>query len=78
MTPILANILQPLINVFEAVLIFFHDTVGLGWGFSIVALTITVRAILLPLTLKQVKSMRGLQQIAPEMKKLQAKYKDDK
>ncbi len=78
MTPILANILQPLIDVFETVLVFFHDSVGLGWGFSIVALTITIRALLLPLTLKQVKSMRGLQQIAPEMKKLQAKYKDDK
>jgi YidC/Oxa1 family membrane protein insertase len=78
MTPIVANILQPLIDVFEVVLKFFHDDVGFGWGFSIVALTITVRALLLPLTLKQVKSMRGLQQIAPEMKKLQAKYKDDK
>jgi len=78
MTPIVANILQPLIDVFEEVLVFFHDSVGLGWGFSIVALTVTIRALLLPLTLKQVKSMRGLQQIAPEMKKLQAKYKDDK
>jgi YidC/Oxa1 family membrane protein insertase len=52
--------------------------VGFGWGFSIVALTISVRALLLPLTLKQVKSMRGLQLIAPEMKKLQEKYKEDK
>lgn len=71
-------LIQPLIDVFEEVLIFFHDTVGFGWGFSIVALTITIRALLLPLTLKQVKSMRGLQVIAPEMKKLQAKYKDDR
>ena len=78
MTFVLANILQPLIDVFESVLVFFHDTVGLGWGFSIVALTITVRALLLPLTLKQVKSMQGLQKIAPEMKKLQEKYKDDR
>ena len=73
MQPTLANILQPLIDVFESVLIFFHDTVGFGWGFSIVALTITVRAILLPLTLKQVKSMQGLQRIAPQVKELQAK-----
>jgi YidC/Oxa1 family membrane protein insertase len=78
MTPVLANVLQPLINVFESVLVFFHDNVGLSWGFAIVALTITVRALLLPLTLKQVKSMRGLQLIAPEMKKVQEKYKDDK
>ena len=78
MTPVLANILQPLIDVFERVLVFFHDSVGISWGFSIVALTITIRALLLPLTLKQVKSMQGLQRIAPEMKKLQEKYKDDR
>jgi YidC/Oxa1 family membrane protein insertase len=78
MTFVLANILQPLIDVFEEVLVFFHDSVGLGWGFSIVALTVTIRALLLPLTLKQVKSMQGLQRIAPEMKKLQEKYKDDR
>jgi YidC/Oxa1 family membrane protein insertase len=78
MTPVLANILQPLIDVFERVLVFFHDSVGISWGFAIVALTITIRALLLPLTLKQVKSMQGLQRIAPEMKKLQEKYKDDR
>ena len=78
MTPILANVLQPLIDVFGAVLVFFHDSAGLGWGFSIVALTITIRALLLPLTLKQVKSMQAMTRIAPEMKKVQAKYKEDK
>ncbi len=72
-----ANVLQPLIDVFEAVLVFIHDTFGFGWGFSIVALTILIRALLLPLTLKQVKSMRGMQQIAPQMKELRGKYKDD-
>ncbi len=39
----LANIFQPLIDIFEPVLVFFHDTVGFGWGWSIVALTICVR-----------------------------------
>src|SRR4051812_14290408 len=74
----LANILQPLIDVFEGVLKFFHDDVGLGWGSSIIALTITIRALLLPLTLKHVKSMQALQRIAPHMKAVQEKYKDDK
>jgi YidC/Oxa1 family membrane protein insertase len=78
MTPVLANVLQPLIDIFAAALRFFHDDVGFGWGFSIVALTITIRALLLPLTLKQVKSMRGLQVIAPQMKQIQERYKDDK
>ena len=53
---VLANIFQPLINVFEAVLVFIHDhVVGGSWGLAIVGLTIVVRAALLPLTLKQVK-----------------------
>src|SRR4051812_10244571 len=73
-----ANILQPIIDVFDAVLVFFHDTVGLQWGMSIIALTVTVRALLIPLTLKQFKSMQSLQQLAPEIKQLQEKYKDDK
>jgi YidC/Oxa1 family membrane protein insertase len=74
----LANILQPLIDVFESVLLFFHDNVGFSWGFSIIALTIVVRAALVPLTLKQIKSMQAMQRLAPEIKALQAKYKDDK
>ncbi|HEX8123532.1 MAG TPA: YidC/Oxa1 family membrane protein insertase [Solirubrobacteraceae bacterium] len=71
-------IIQPLIDGFEKVLVFFHDNVGLGWGTSIIALTISVRALLLPLTLKQVKSMQEMQRIAPQMKELQAKYKEDR
>jgi YidC/Oxa1 family membrane protein insertase len=76
-TPVLGNILQPLIDFFEAILKFFHDTAGLGWGTSIVALTVLVRAILLPVTYKSSKSMIRLQQLAPEMKALQTRYKDD-
>ena len=64
--------------MFEEVLVFFHDTFSIGWGTSIIALTITIRALLLPLTLKQVKSMQEMQRIAPQMKELQAKYKDDR
>jgi YidC/Oxa1 family membrane protein insertase len=74
----IANIFQPLIDVFDHVLVFFHDSVGLSWGFSIIALTVCVRAVLIPLTLKQFKSMQSLQRLAPEIKELQAKYKDDK
>jgi YidC/Oxa1 family membrane protein insertase len=74
----IANIVQPLIDVFDGVLVFFHDHVGLSWGFSIIALTIVVRTALIPLTLKQFKSMQALQRLAPEIKQLQEKYKDDK
>jgi YidC/Oxa1 family membrane protein insertase len=74
----LANVLQPLIDVFESILKFFAETVGLSWGLSIIALTIVVRAALVPLTLKQFKSMQALQRLSPEIKALQEKYKDDK
>jgi YidC/Oxa1 family membrane protein insertase len=73
-----ANVLQPLIDFFEAFLVFFHDNVGLSWGFAIIALTVVIRAALLPLTLKQFKSMQRLAQFQPEMKRLQEKHKGDK
>jgi YidC/Oxa1 family membrane protein insertase len=73
-----ANILQPLIDVANGVLQFFHDNVGLSWGMSIIALTVVTRAILIPLTYKQLKGMRALQALQPQIKELQEKYKNDK
>ena len=71
-------IIQPLIDFFHAILVFIHDTVGFGWGFSIIFLTILVRACLLPLTFKQFHSMQRLAQLQPEMKKVQERFKNDK
>src|SRR5215210_6142200 len=76
--PFASNPLQPLIDFFEGILTFFHDHVGLSWGLAIVCMTIIVRAALLPLTLKQFKSMQNLARVQPEIKKLQEKYKGDK
>jgi YidC/Oxa1 family membrane protein insertase len=73
-----ANILQPLIDVANGVLQFFHDNVGLSWGGAIIALTVCTRAVLIPLTYKQLKGMRALQALQPQIKELQAKYKNDK
>ena len=78
MTPLTANILQPLIDVANAVLQFFHDDVGLSWGMAIIALTVCTRALLIPLTYKQLKGMRALQALQPQMKELQEKFKNDK
>jgi YidC/Oxa1 family membrane protein insertase len=47
-------------------------------GWSIIALTVVVRALLLPLAFKQMHSMQKLQQVAPQMKTIHAKHKDDK
>lgn len=80
---IFANVIQdafgPLITVFESVLVFIHDhIVGGSWGFAIIGLTVVVRVILVPLTLRQARSMIKLQALAPEMKALQERYKEDK
>ena len=75
---ITANIFQPLIDVFAAVIRFYHDTVGASWGWSIVLLTVSVRLVLVPLAIKQFHGMRAMQQHQPEMKAIQRKYKDDK
>ena len=74
----LANILQPLINVANGVLKFFHDNAGLSWGMSIIALTFLTRAILIPLTYRQIKGMRALQALQPQIKEIQEKYKNDR
>src|SRR3978361_1617780 len=69
---------QFLVNIANGILQFFHDSAGLSWGLSIIALTITVRALLIPLTYKQLKGMRAMQALQPQIKELQAKYKNDK
>jgi YidC/Oxa1 family membrane protein insertase len=72
-----ANILQPLIDVANAVLQFFHDNAGLSWGMSIIALTVCTRALLIPLTYKSLKGMRALQALQPQLKEIKEKYKND-
>ncbi len=73
-----ANVLQPLIDVANSVLVFFHDNAGLSWGMSIIALTVLTRALLIPLTYKSLKGMRALQALQPQIKEIQAKYKNDR
>src|SRR4051794_35028391 len=78
MTLPLANVLQPLIDLCENIMVFFHDHVGVSWGMAIVLLTFVIRLGILPLTFRQVRSMQALQRLQPEIKKLQARYKDDR
>lgn len=55
---------------------FFNDVLG-SWGLAILAATILIRLIVLPLTLKQMKSSRAMQELQPKMQKLQEKYKNN-
>ena len=75
---IIETVLGPVIAIFQAIILFFHDTIGIGWGLAIIALTVIVRIVLLPLTIKQFRSMQALQTLSPQIKALQAKYKEDK
>jgi YidC/Oxa1 family membrane protein insertase len=75
---IVGGILSPLESVLESVLIWFHTTGGLPWAWAIVAVTISVRMLLVPLTIKQIHSMQNLQRHAPQMKEIQRKYKGDR
>ena len=69
---------QWIVDLLHPVLLFFHDTIGVGWGTSIVLLTVVVRALLAPLTIKQFKSMQAMVRVAPQLKELQTKHKGDK
>jgi YidC/Oxa1 family membrane protein insertase len=73
-----ATFLQPLVDLNDAILKFWHNTVGLSWGGAIIGLTVVIRAAILPLTFRQVRSMQALQRLAPEMKRIQERYKEDK
>src|SRR5215218_1929175 len=75
---VLAGILTPLEDAFRSVLDWLHSSIGLPWAWAIVALTVVVRVLLVPLTVKQIHSMQNLQRHAPQMREIQKKYKNDK
>ncbi len=64
----------------EAIFVFLQqiEAVVGDWGLAIIVLTILVRLALMPLTIKQTKSMLEMQKVQPKIKELQAKHKDDK
>jgi YidC/Oxa1 family membrane protein insertase len=71
------SILSPIENAVRWLLDEFHKF-GLPWSWAIVATTIAVRILLVPLTVRQIHSMQSLQKHAPEMKEIQRKYKGDR
>jgi YidC/Oxa1 family membrane protein insertase len=75
---LLASPLTPLEDLLRHVLTWLHNSIGLTWAWSIVGLTIIVRLLLVPLTVRQIHSMQNLQRHAPQMKEIQKKYKADK
>ena len=71
------NLFSPIVNVMGVVLLYFHQTLGVPWWLSIVMLTVIVRSLMFPLTVKQVKSMRAMQDLKPGMDRVRAQFKDN-
>ena len=81
------TILWPLRWLVEVVLAVWHQALtwlgmdpasGLTWVLSIIGLVVVVRSALIPVTVRQIKSQRRMMDLAPEMKKIQDKYKGKK
>jgi YidC/Oxa1 family membrane protein insertase len=85
--PFLDTILWPIKWVVELILVAWHylwtfigldPAAGLTWVLSIVGLVLVVRAALIPIFVRQIKSQRKMLEVAPQLKKIQDKYKGKK
>ena len=84
---VIDTILWPIRWVIEAILVGFHNLAttfgldpesGVSWVLSITALVLVVRAALIPVFVRQIKSQRRMMEIAPDLKKIQDKYRGKK
>ena len=79
-------IMTPLYYIISVVLVGWHTlwsqvfdpASGAAWGLAIVGLTLVIRAALIPLFVKQIKSSRNMQMLQPKVKELQKKYGHDR
>ena len=74
---LLSGLLGPLTGLISGALELFHSA-GAPWWLSIVLLTVSVRAALLPLTVRQARSLRAMQELRPEMAEIRARYEADR
>ena len=80
----LSGIWNSFLDVVGTALTALHDMLeplfgfDAAWGWAIIGLTLVVRTLLLPLAIKQIQSMRGMQAIQPKVKEIQEKYKVDR
>lgn len=63
-------------GIIESMLVFMHNLTG-NFGLAIIGVTILMKIILLPLTLKQDKSMKSMKKLQPELDKIKEQYKGD-
>jgi len=81
------TILWPIKWVVELLLVAWHEfwtfiglnpDAGITWILSVVGLVVVIRAALIPIFVRQIKSQRRMQEVAPQLKKIQDKYKGKK
>jgi YidC/Oxa1 family membrane protein insertase len=75
---IVGAVLGPIERPLTWMLEHLHSDLGLSWSWSIIALTLIVRFVMVPLTVKQIHSMQRMQQFMPEMKEIQKRHKGDR
>jgi YidC/Oxa1 family membrane protein insertase len=77
----LVSLFSPITDLFTAILTTLYSILekfGVGsYGLAIIILTVIIKTLLYPLTKKQFESLKGMQEIAPKLKKLQEKHKDN-
>ncbi len=77
----LSSVFQPIVDLMSTLVTYaFQLTQMIGYpsyGVAIILLTIVIKAVLAPLTVKQIKSMKAMQELQPRMQELQNKYKND-
>lgn len=73
----MAEAFGAILSFLGAVLSKIYDLIP-SYGIAIILLTVLVRVVLIPLTVKQIRSMTAMQRLQPELKKLQTKYKGDR
>jgi YidC/Oxa1 family membrane protein insertase len=82
-TPRLSDLLNlgffaPVANVLVKILDFIHDHITFGnWGIAIIVMTIGLRTLLFPLTLKSIKTTIAMRRLKPEVDQINAKFADD-
>jgi len=73
----IVEIWKALVGLFAQALLVFQNVTG-SWGLGIIMLTVLMRVLILPLTIRQTKAMHEMQRLQPKIKEIQQKYKDDK
>jgi YidC/Oxa1 family membrane protein insertase len=63
------------LKIFESILEFFYNYTH-SWGWSIILITILIKLVLFPLTIKQFREMAKMKEIQPKLKEIQNKYKE--